>query len=1044
MASKDQNKDIGDFQTFFNTVDDLFFILDMSGYILHFNSVVPRCLGYSDAEISGIHVGDFYSSDHDDEVNAIIGGLLECNKSETHIPLQTKDGHLIHVETKFIVGKWSGEDAIFGVSRDFTKHSEIENALRESEEQLELALLGSNLGLFDWKIQTSEMIRNDRWAEIFGLTLEEVRPTLEFWERLIHPEDLLQVKQIMDDFLTEKTTFWEAEYRALKKSGELVWIQDHGKIVEWDEANRPLRATGTLLDITKRKRTEEALRESEELFRATFEATAGGMLIVSDTGEIIHGNPQFAEMFLISDELLRLQDGPKILESILGQIQHPEDFHAATLELRKSSRESYDVLMFNDGRIFERFGAPLIMDGEVKGRVYSFRDVTERVNAEDALRESEKRYRLLSDNVTDVLWIVDMNLRFTFISPSVEQVFGYTVEDTMTKSLDEIMTRASFEIIMTEFAEALAMDTSNSVDFGERPTIEVEMFHKDGTRMWAEFSRSFILDDGVLTGALGVARDITSRKRSEETQERERKAFHIISEAAVRATTVPDLCHRVMDEVAEVLEFDVGAVRLYDEQEHLLDLVAVVGMSEEEVKKKSVIQALDDPGQVVPLVKHTRQDIFSLDVTKQEDSELKLDELEARLVISWPIHGTDNALLGVMILMAYTPKDVSEKDRTFFETVAGMFATVLERRSAEERLSESEERFVLFADHIPGPLYIKDHETRVLFANKFMRLLSGDDSVGKTTFDLAPPEVAEIKTAEEISVISKGPLELVERRQAEDGSTQIFQSLKFPIFRTGKPPLIGGFSLDITKQKTAEELLERAAARAKFFNDLLMHDVNNIHQGIMASLELILMDSDLSSSLKRFAEGALSQTKRSVDLVRNVRKFSRVDLELIELSKKDPYVMLVTAMEMVENSFPSKIIKFSSNITHESHPVLADEFLVDVFYNLLHNSLNVDPSNEVTLDIHARSADTSGYTRFDFIDRGPGISDETKETVLSRLEGREKLGWGLGLTLVKRIIDRYGGKIWIEDRVVGDYKQGVCIVILLADARNSATDESDI
>ncbi|MCK5266109.1 MAG: PAS domain S-box protein, partial [Candidatus Thorarchaeota archaeon] len=663
-------------------------------------------------------------------------------------------------------------------------------------------------------------------------------------------------------------------------------------------------------------------------------------------------------------------------------------------------------------------------------------DVTERVHAEEALRESEKRYRLLADNVTDVLWIVDMNLRFTYVSPSVKQVFGYTAEEAIAMSLEDIMTRDSFEIIMTELAGALAIDDPDTYDFGEGTTIEVEMFHQDGSRMWAEFSRSFVRDDdGILTGILGVARDITSRKQAKETQERERKAFHIIAEAAVRATTVSDLCHRVLDEVAEVLEFDVGAVRLFNEQENLLDLVAVVGMSEEEVKKKAISQPLVDSKTVVPMVIHTRKDIFTLDVTTQDmqkDPKLIPDKLEARLVISWPIQGANQDLLGVMILMAYTPKEISENDRTFFETVAGMFSTVLERRRAEENLSESEERFVQFADHLPGPLYIKDHESRVLFANKFMRVIAGENSVGKTTFELAPLEEAELNTDEAQKVIAEGPMEITERRQSEDGSIQIFQSLKFPIFRAGKPPLIGGFSIDITKQKTAEEQLERAVARAELLNDLMVHDLNNMHQGIMSNLELILLDSNLASNLKRFTESALTQTQRSVALVGNVRKFSRVDREHIELSKTDPYMPLMDAVEMVKNSFPKKIISINTNITEESHPVLANEFLVDVFYNLLHNSLNVDPSHDVILDIEAGPSEDVGFTRFAFADRGPGISDETKETVLSRLEGREQLGWGLGLTLVKRIINRYGGKIWITDRVEGDYKQGACFVIILA------------
>lgn len=1035
---KDQNQNTNDFQRFFKSVDDLFFILDLNGNIIHFNPEVPRCLGYTDTELSSMSLTDIHSTDHKEEVGAILASIQDGKKAEYHIPLQAKDGHLIPVETKIIDGKWSDEHVFFGISRDITTHKEIEKALRESEERLELVLQGADLGIFDWNLQTGEMIRNIRWAEIFGFTLEEVEPSLDFWEKLIHPDDFPQVKRIMSDFLEEKTTSWEAEYRARTKSGETVWIQDRGKIVEWDEANRPLRVTGTLLDITKRMRAEETLRESEELFRGTFQATAGGVLVVSDSAVIIHANPQFIEMFGVSDEIVRTQDSKNLLESILDQVLEPDEFYSKTLELRKSSSESSDIIFFKDGRVFERFGGPLILEGKIRGRVWSFRDITERKRAEEAVLESEKRYRLLADNVTDVLWVVDMNLRFTYVSPSVQQVFGYTIEESLSMSIDEIMTRESFEAIMTEFAEVVAMEESDRREMAERPAMEVEMFHQDGSRKWTELSRSFLHDeDGTLIGIMGVARDITSRKQAEETQKRERKAFSIIAEAAVHATTVSDLCHRVLDEVIEVLEFDVGAVKLYDKEENLLELIAVVGMSEEDVTRKTSAQRLDDPTTVVPFVTHTKQDIFSVDVTKpdaKEDLNLELDELESRLIISWPIQGTDQELLGVILLMAYTPKLVLEKDRSFFNTVARVFASVLERRRAEEKLAESEERFVLFADHLPGPLYIKDHESRVLFTNRFMRKISGEDWVGKTNFDLFPPEAAEQLTAEEQGVITLGPVETIERRQSENGYVQTFQSLKFPIFRAESPPLIGGFSIDITQQKTAEEQLERAVARTEFFNDLMVHDLNNMHQGIMSGLELLLMDPGLSRSSTDFAERSLEQTRRSVALVGNVRKLSRVDKEQVKLSKKHPFPMLMSAIEMVKNSFPKKEISLNTNIVEGSHPVLAGDFLLDIFYNLLLNSMNADPSNEVILDILATPSDEAGFMKIVFKDRGPGINDEMKETILSRLEGRGPHGWGLGLTLVKRIIDRYGGKIWIEDRVEGDHKQGACIVMLLVDA----------
>jgi len=133
-----------------------------------------------------------------------------------------------------------------------------EDALRESELRLELALKGANLGIWDWNIETGEEFFNERWAEISGYSLQEMRTDIRSWRTLIHPEDQPQVEEKLRAHLDQRTETYEAEYRMRAKSGRWLWVMDRGKVVRRDPDGKPLRAAGTHLDITERKLAEAA------------------------------------------------------------------------------------------------------------------------------------------------------------------------------------------------------------------------------------------------------------------------------------------------------------------------------------------------------------------------------------------------------------------------------------------------------------------------------------------------------------------------------------------------------------------------------------------------------------------------------------------------------------------------------------------------------------------------------------------------------------------------------------------------------------------
>lgn len=241
-------------------------IIDFSGILRFINPAASRIIEADDPQEI---IGTMDIMDHiaPESRQAVREDLLRVSQGTdaylVRYKVITKKGREIWVEC---VGKkipYQGSYAMLLSMRDVTEQKLAEEALRRSELQLACAIEGSEAGLWDWEVQTGKVTFNERWAEMIGYTLADLAPlSIDTWLRLCHPDDLRLSEQLLQKHFSHETDLYELEARLRHKDGHWVWVLDRGKVAEWDKDGRPVRMTGTHIDISRRKIVEDALQKA--------------------------------------------------------------------------------------------------------------------------------------------------------------------------------------------------------------------------------------------------------------------------------------------------------------------------------------------------------------------------------------------------------------------------------------------------------------------------------------------------------------------------------------------------------------------------------------------------------------------------------------------------------------------------------------------------------------------------------------------------------------------------------------------------------------
>ncbi|BAI61358.1 putative histidine kinase [Methanocella paludicola SANAE] len=625
--------------------------------------------------------------------------------------------------------------------------------------------------------------------------------------------------------------------------------------------------------------------------------------------------------------------------------------------------------------------------------IASARDITERKRAEKALRESEEKYRVLVENVNDIVWQIDEKFVYTYISPQIYDAWGYTPEEVVGKTPMDFMPPDEAEQV-SKSLEDVARKRDKLFMY------ENQHIRKDGRIMYMEVSGQPIIDEnGVYRGYRGVARDITERKHTEVALQK--------SEASLaRAQFLAHIGNWSWDLGTNELEYSDECYRL-------------LGYKPGEIKPvpfdffTSHIHP-DDKGSFFNAIRESIQDVkpFSIDfrlvkpdgtiVYMHDDGEVQYD--------AW----------GKPVRMFGTVQDITEHKR------------------AEEALRESEEKFRKFFDIPLIGAAITSPEKRFILVNDKLCEMFGysREELLKTSWDKITSPEDMPRNLDAFKRLMSGEIDTYtfEKRFIHKNGSIVYVLLSVECIRREDGTvdyLISNYN-DITKRKHAEIALQEAKNQAEIYLDLMGHDINNLNQIALGYLELAndqLKDDKVRELISKPVEVITS----SSNLIENVRKLQKsrthgLRIEAIDLND------VLSRLKTHYSKVPDKEVHIELTSSPNAF-IMANGLINDVFSNLIINAIK-HSNNAKPVNICIRLERVTGVKELIKVaieDNGPGIPDEIKNKLFTRFQrGNTKAtGKGLGLYLVKTLLDDFHGKVWAEDRVQGDYTRGSRFVVTL-------------
>ncbi|MFX1384416.1 MAG: PAS domain S-box protein, partial [Promethearchaeota archaeon] len=960
------------------------------------NHKVSEELGYPHEEIKNWKLADLVKTVHPEDRDFIREQAIKKQVGEKDVVVEyeyrlfNKNGDIIWVKNLSKTITYNGRPADFISQVYITDMKRTEEKLKESEEKFRSLAEESSIGITI--LQDNEMkFFNGRLAEQAGYLRDEIKDwdLTTLLENLVHPDDRDFVReQAIKKQKGEKDVVNEYEYRFIHKNGDIRWTRTISKTILYN--GRPADFISHI-DITDIKETELQLRESEERYRHLFNISPFAVFIMNSNGIILDVNDT-------TEELFSIEKGDLVGKLSLNILNFPPE----TFKLLQKRQDSLingkqvDPVEFQvtlkDGR--KRWINSNLSAFTINHEIFFhaiIQDVTDRKDSELKLKESELKFRSIFEAIPDIYFLVTGDTTILDYKGNLND-FYLTPESFMGKKLTDIMP--------VKIARESLIAVKKTIETREPQVLEYDLeLIKDLKSFEARLL--YLSDDQVLI----FVRDITERKRAEENLKRSEEKFRGIIEKNYDGYYEVNLRGDYIVASKEICDF--------------------MGYSEEELIGTNFSLYVID--KYIPWIKKQYNELYNY---KKQQIILEY-EIITKL-------GEEKYIE----IAAYLKTDSNGERIGFY----GISRDI----NLQKKLEESEEKYRNLFNTAPFGIALFNFKGIIIDINNALLQLIGlslEDVIGKhyKEFHLYP-EMEYLNFKARQNKIHNG--ELPKPRELliyNKNGKKIWISSQLSFVQIGEMRFIQAIINDISERKTAEDELKASEAnyrkafdRANFYKDLFAHDMNNILQGVLSSVELYSLfnkNQDNTVDINEILEIIKESANRGAQLISNVQKLSRVDDLNIELQKINLCYFLNEAINFLRKKYHDKEILIHIETNTNDINVNANELLLDAFENLLINAVSYNNQKiiEILIKISFVKKVINEYVKIEFIDNGIGVEDSRKDKIfeVGNREYKGGKGMGIGLSLVKKTIESYGGEINVQDKIQGDHSKGSNFIVLI-------------
>lgn len=539
------------YRNILETMEETYLETDLKGNFLFFNDSLCRVLGFSREELQNANYRLISPPENLHKIFQDFREIYVTGKTRrfSDHKLISKAGSVIYLDMaiSLLRSKDGAPSGFGGFGRDVTERILAARKIEESERHLRM--ITDNIRDIIWTMDF-----NFRWTylspsvelttgfspeEVMHIPLKAMVPTEIY--NMAQTALAVELEKEARGLLPNEPRMTNFELPLLHKNGSHIWVEISADFNR-DESGKPFEIVGVTRDITERKRAEEKLKESEALYRKALETTSDGVSIIQD-GRYVYFNERFLNTMGVPKDGL-------ISGEPLGMLLHPEDREAILHYYEKRLRGEptpgkHEVRVIKPDQslmYLQVTSVDIVYQG--KPALLNFmQDVTQRKKAEETLQASEKRYRAMTENVNDIVWVFDFNLRITYASPSNVRVTGFTPDEVMQMPLSDFVVPDSLKLAGKILSEELALENiGQPLDPNRSRTLQVEVYSKTGDNVWLEVNATFNRDaDGKATEILAVGRNITERRNMEKALAESEKRYRMIVENMHDSISVVDL-----------------------------------------------------------------------------------------------------------------------------------------------------------------------------------------------------------------------------------------------------------------------------------------------------------------------------------------------------------------------------------------------------------------------------------------------------------------------------------------------------------------------